>query len=210
MFSVCSHLGGGVRSVSRWGGGQVQPAGEGGSGQSADRGGSGQSADMGGGVRSSQWGGVRSVSWGGGQVQPAGGGGGSGQSADGGGVRSSQGGVSILRPLGGGMPLAFTQEDFLVRPEYLIWSNYTQITIELYFDDHMQIPCREYSLDPCAVLDLWLRQEQWMAYSLKYLDHSLELPVLILDLSIWKKASDLLANCSLYIRFMLFNDPLVT
>ena len=36
----------------------------------------------------------------------------------GGGVRSSQrgagGGVSILRPLAGGMPLAFTQEDFLV------------------------------------------------------------------------------------------------
>ena len=63
MFSVCSHLGGGVRSVSRRGGG---------SGQSADREGSGQSADEG-------------------------------------------GGVSILRPLAGGMPLAFTQEDFLVR-----------------------------------------------------------------------------------------------
>ena len=43
---------------------------------------------------------------GGGQVSPVGGGGGSGQSAD--------GGVSILHPLAGGMPLAFTQEDFLV------------------------------------------------------------------------------------------------
>ena len=45
-------------------------------------------------------------SWGGGQVQPAGG------------VRSScqggGGGSSILHPLAGGMPLAFTQEDFLV------------------------------------------------------------------------------------------------
>ena len=41
----------------------------------------------------------------GGQVQPPGGG---GQ------VSQLMGGVSILRPLAGGMPLAFTQEDFLV------------------------------------------------------------------------------------------------
>ena len=62
-------------------------------------------------------------SWGGGQVNPAGGvqvkgqssQGGSGQrSIQPGGVTSSRGGVSILRPLAGGMPLAFTQEDFLV------------------------------------------------------------------------------------------------
>ena len=54
----------------------------------------------GGGVRSesSRGGGSGQSSWGGGgSVQPAGG-----------------GGVSILRPLAGGMPLAFTQEDFLV------------------------------------------------------------------------------------------------
>ena len=58
------------------------------------------------------------VSWQGGQVQLPG----EGQSV--GGVRSqlvggrgsgpAAGGVSILRPLAGGMPLAFTQEDFLV------------------------------------------------------------------------------------------------
>ena len=39
---------------------------------------------------------------GGGSVQPGGGG------------QSAGGGVSILRPLASGMPLAFTQEDFLV------------------------------------------------------------------------------------------------
>ena len=60
---------------------------------------------------------------GGGQVSPAGGGG-SGQlgggvsPASGGGGQSSRwgdgGGVSILHPLAGGMPLAFMQEDFLV------------------------------------------------------------------------------------------------
>ena len=51
--------------------------------------------------------------WGGGQVQLVGGW--SGQSADGrGGQVQPGGGVSILRPLAGGMPLAFTQEDFLV------------------------------------------------------------------------------------------------
>ena len=73
------------------------------------------------GVRSS-WGGqvqllggVRSSCWGGGQVQLAGGvrsswRGGSVQLGGG----QSAGGVSILRPLAGGMPLAFTQEDFLV------------------------------------------------------------------------------------------------
>ena len=56
---------------------------------------------------------------GGGQVQPAGGGGvrsvsqwgGSGPAGRGGSV---SGGGSILRPLAGGMPLAFTQEVFLV------------------------------------------------------------------------------------------------
>ena len=66
--------------------------------------------------------GQRSIQPGGGQVQPAGGGSGpagrgwGGGSVPGrGGVRSCQrGGVSILRPLAGGMPLAFTQEDFLV------------------------------------------------------------------------------------------------
>ena len=81
------------RSVSRPGGGQVQPAGggPGGSGPAGGGGGSGQSADEGGGVRSSR---------------------------QEGGVRSSRGGVSILHLLAGGMPLAFTQEDFLV---YLHW-----------------------------------------------------------------------------------------
>ena len=44
---------------------------------------------------------------GGGQVQLLGG----GQSSQGGSV---SGGVSILCPLAGGMPVAFTQEDFLV------------------------------------------------------------------------------------------------
>ena len=69
------------------------PAGGGGSGQSADRGGQVQPA---GGIRSSRGGCQVSQLTGGGQVQPGG------------------GGVSILRPLAGGMPLAFTQEDFLV------------------------------------------------------------------------------------------------
>ena len=63
----------------------------------ADWGGSGPAGGVsgqytGGGVRYSQWGGSSQR-----------------------GVRSSQrGGVSILRPLVGGMPLAFMQEDFLV------------------------------------------------------------------------------------------------
>ena len=63
------------------------------------RGGGGgfRSVQPGGGVRSNcRGGGFRSSCWGGGgSVQPA-------------------GEVSILRPLAGGMPLAFTQEDFLV------------------------------------------------------------------------------------------------
>ena len=77
-------------------------------------------------------GGVRSVQPGGGQVSPAGGGlrsvqlrgggrvrsvqpgGWVGQSSRGGGGSVSRRGVSILHPLAGGMPLAFTQEDFLV------------------------------------------------------------------------------------------------
>ena len=56
------------------------------------------------------------MGWGGGSARGGSGPAGGGQP---GGVRSSrggvsQGGVSILRPLAGGMPLAFTQEDFLV------------------------------------------------------------------------------------------------
>ena len=98
MFSLCPHLGG-IRSNR--GGGQVSQL-------------------TGGGVRSSWWGWVRSVSrrggsgWGGvvrgSQVQLVGG---SGPAGEGGGQSAGRG-VSILRPLAGGMPLAFTQEDFLV------------------------------------------------------------------------------------------------
>ena len=101
---VCPQGGGGqVQPGGRGGqvsqptGGGSGPAGEGGSGPAggvrSSQGGSGQSADGGG--SGPAGGGVRSVSRGGGQVQPA-------------------GGVSILRPLAGSMPLAFTQEDFLV------------------------------------------------------------------------------------------------
>ena len=102
---VRSSQGGGVRSSrgvrSSWWGGGSGPASWGGVGQ----------VQPGGWVRSSQGrgvgqvqpvGGVGQVQPGGvGQVQPAGGG-------------QSAGGVSILRPLAGGMPLAFTQEVFLV------------------------------------------------------------------------------------------------
>ena len=100
MFSVCRHLGGEGSGHSPAGGGQVRvQLGGGGSGQSP------------------AGGGVRSVQPGGGQVSPAGGVGqsswGGGVSPAGGGV-SPAGGVSILRPLAGSMPLAFTQEDFLV------------------------------------------------------------------------------------------------
>ena len=112
---VCPHLGGGVRSVSRRGG--SGPAG-GGSGP-ASWGGSGPAGGVrsswrgsgpagGGGVRSSRGGQVQ-LRGGVGQVQPAGG----VRSSWQGGV-SQPGGVSILRPLAGGMPLAFTQEVFLV------------------------------------------------------------------------------------------------
>ena len=112
VFSVCPHLGGGGGVRSSWG---VVRSSRGGSGPA----GGCQVQLVGGGQV--QPGGVRSSQ--GGQVQPGGvrssqGGsgparGGSG-SARGGGVRSSQqGGVSILCPLAGGMPLAFTQEDFL-------------------------------------------------------------------------------------------------
>ena len=73
------------------GGGGVSPAGGGGKGQISPAGGGGS--------------GQSSRGQGGGQVSPAGGG---GQ------VSPAGGGVSILRPLAGGMPLAFTQEDFLV------------------------------------------------------------------------------------------------
>ena len=79
---------GNVFSLSTLGGGGqviVQPGG----GQvRVQPGGGGQ-------VRVQPGGGQVSRGWGGGSVQPA-------------------GGVSILRPLTGGMPLAFTQEDFLV------------------------------------------------------------------------------------------------
>ena len=103
MFSVCSHLGGG---------GQVQPAGRGCQVQPVG----------GGGVRSSRGGGVRSVSWRGGSGQSADKGGGQVSQPKGGGSGPARGGsgpanggeVSILRPLAGGMPLAFTQADFLV------------------------------------------------------------------------------------------------
>ena len=54
-------------------------------------------------------GGQVSPAGGGGQVSPAGGG-----SVQPGGVSPAGGGVSIFRPLAGSMPLAFTQEDFLV------------------------------------------------------------------------------------------------
>ena len=69
----------------------------------------------GGGVRSS-WGGSDpagggSGPGGGGQVQPAGG---ESVQPGGGGSVSGGGRVSISCPLAGGMPLAFTQEDFLV------------------------------------------------------------------------------------------------
>ena len=123
MFSVCSHLGGGGQvsqpmeggggsGPASVGGGQVQLAGggggsgpaSGGGGQVQLAGGGGSGPASGGGQVQLAGGGVGQVQPGGGQVQLAGG---RGQSAGG-------GGVSILRPLAGGMPLAFTQEDFLV------------------------------------------------------------------------------------------------
>ena len=112
---VSPHLGGGSGQVSCWGG----------SGQSVSWWGGCQVSQLTGGVRSVSWrgaqvsqlmgegcqvsqpGGVRSSWWGG--SGPAGRG---GQVHLGGG--QSVGGVSILRPLAGSMPLAFTQEDFLV------------------------------------------------------------------------------------------------
>ena len=91
MFSVCSHLGGGGlgQSADGGGGGQVQPGG-GGQVSQPTEGGGGQVSQPtgGGGVRSSRGRGGQSAGWG--------------------------GGVSILRPLAGDMPLASTQEDFLV------------------------------------------------------------------------------------------------
>ena len=74
-------------------GGQVQLAG------------GGQVSQLTGGFRSSRQGGSG----------PAGGGGGVSGPARGGSGPAGGGGVSILRPLAGGMPLAFTQEDFLVQ-----------------------------------------------------------------------------------------------
>ena len=86
-LSTPGHLGGGGVSPAQPGGGGVRSVQPGVGGVSPAVGG-GQSSQQGGGGQSSQWGG-------------------GGQSAGG-------GGVSILRPLAGGMPLAFTQEDFLV------------------------------------------------------------------------------------------------
>ena len=91
---VCPHLGGG------WGSG---PAGRGGQ-VSELTGGGVRSSQPGGGGGSGQW-----ANWGGGQVQPAGGG-----------VSQRGHGVSILCPLAGGMPLAFTQEVFLVLKIFFI------------------------------------------------------------------------------------------
>ena len=112
MFSVCSHLGGGSPAG---GGRSVQPAG---GGQSSRGGGvSGQSSRGGQVSPAGGGGGVRSLQPGGGSVQPAGGVGVSqrgGVSPAGWGGSAGGRGVSILRPLAGGMPLAFTQEDFLV------------------------------------------------------------------------------------------------
>ena len=118
MFSVCSHLGGG-------GGGQLggvrsrggQPAGGSGPGGVRSQGGGSGPGGSAGGVRS--WGGQ--VPGGGGvQVSPAGGGvrsrgGGQVPGGSAGGGSGPEGGVRILHPLAGGMPLAFTQEDFLVK-----------------------------------------------------------------------------------------------
>ena len=86
----------------------------GGGGGQSSRGGGGVSRASGGGGLSSQWGegGGQSSQWGG-SVQPAGGGGGVSPASRGG---ARQGGVSQDRNYytAGGMPLAFTQEDFLV------------------------------------------------------------------------------------------------
>ena len=105
MFSLCPHLGGS--------GSKVNPAG-----------GVRSKVNPGGGVRSSRGGQVK------GQSSRGGGGGGSGQRSIqpvGSGQRSIQpGGVSILCPLAGGMPLAFTQEDFLV---HVACENSTQFVI---------------------------------------------------------------------------------
>ena len=88
LFSVCSHLGGGG------GPGQmsIQPGWVWGGARSKVNPARGNQVKG----QCSQ-GGSGPASGGGGQVQPAGG-----------------DGVSILHPLAGGMPLAFTQEDFLV------------------------------------------------------------------------------------------------
>ena len=103
MFSLCPHLEGGGQISQPGGGGgvrsKVNPA----------RRGVRSKVNPAGGVRSSWRGGqVKGQSSQEGQVQPGGG----GQ------VQLAGGGVSILRPLAGGMPLAFTQEDFLV--SYLV------------------------------------------------------------------------------------------
>ena len=76
----------------------------------------------GGQVRVQPGGGVRSESSRGGVRSESSRGGVRSESSWGGGVRSVQlgGGVSILRPLAGGMPLAFTQEDFLVQDLFTI------------------------------------------------------------------------------------------
>ena len=113
---------GNVFSLSTlWGGGSGQSPAGGGVRSESSRGGVRSVQPGGGQVRAQPGGGVRSEpSRGGGQVSPAGGGVRSVQ--PGGGVRSA-GGVSILRPIAGGMPLAFTQEDFLVF-YFFILNNY--------------------------------------------------------------------------------------
>ena len=86
--------------MSRQGGGQVQLVGE------------GQVSELMGGGQVQPEGGQVSEPTGGGQVQP---GGVRSVSQGGGSGPASRGeGVSILRSLAGGMPLAFTQEVFLV------------------------------------------------------------------------------------------------
>ena len=114
----------------------MQPAG--GGGQSSRRGWVGQSIQ--GGVGQSSWGG-QSSQWGGGQssrrggVSPARGGGGSVQ-LGGGGQSSQQGRGGSVQPAGqgsgshytaGGMPLAFTQEDFLVL--WIVFTHRVESTI---------------------------------------------------------------------------------
>ena len=100
-------------SVHTWGGGSGQVSRGGGSGPA----GGGQVQPGGGSGPAGK----------GGSGPATGGGGGSGPAVEG--FRSSRGGgVSILRPLAGSMPLAFTQEDFLVDAN-LANSTYTLLLV---------------------------------------------------------------------------------